>query len=207
MQSFLKLITEHHHKLTEDEKQKLYAQAQQSLDNLNLLMYNLLQWSRSQMNLLEFKSEKIYVRPILDNAAKVLQLNAHMKNISVTVQSEGNFCVYADKEMMEFVVRNLISNAIKFSHRNNVVVVKAYQQDNSIVIKVQDSGIGLSENKIKTLLEMNTTVSRRGTEKEKGTGLGLLISKDFIEKNKGRLYIISEPGKGSSFSFTLQKAE
>jgi signal transduction histidine kinase len=206
MQSFLKLITEHHHKLTEDEKQKLYAQAQQSLDNLNLLMYNLLQWSRSQMNLLEFKSEKIYVRPILDNAAKVLQLNAHMKNISVTVQSEGNFCVYADKEMMEFVVRNLISNAIKFSHRNNVVVVKAYQQDNSIVIQVQDSGIGLSENKIKTLLEMNTTVSRRGTEKEKGTGLGLLISKEFIEKNKGRLYIISEPGKGSSFSFTLQKA-
>ncbi len=71
---------------------------------------------------------------------------------------------------------------------------------------MQDSGIGLSENKIKTLLEMNTTVSRRGTEKEKGTGLGLLISKEFIEKNKGRLYIISEPGKGSSFSFTLQKA-
>lgn len=176
------------------------------MDNLSLLMYNLLQWSRSQMNLLEFKSEKTYVRPVLDNATKVLELNAHMKNISVTVQSDENFCVHADKEMMEFVVRNLISNAIKFSHRNNKVVVKAYEQNNSIVIEVQDSGIGLSENKIKTLLEMNTTVSRRGTEKEKGTGLGLLISKDFIEKNKGRLYIISEPGKGSTFSFTLQKA-
>ncbi len=185
MQSFLKLITEHHHKLSEDEKQELYTQAQQSLDNLNLLMYNLLQWSRSQMNLLEFKSEKIYVRPVLDNVAKVLHLNAHMKNISVIVQSEENFSVFADKEMVEFVVRNLISNAIKFSHRNNEVIVKAYQQDNCIVIEVQDSGIGLSENKIKTLLEMNTTVSRRGTEKEKGTGLGLLISKEFIEKNKG----------------------
>ncbi|HVE60482.1 MAG TPA: sensor histidine kinase, partial [Chitinophagaceae bacterium] len=206
MQSFLKLITEHHHKLNEDEKQKLFTQAQQSLDNLNLLMYNLLQWSRSQMNLLEFKSEKISVRPILENAATVLQLNAHMKNIAVKVQSEENLCVYADKEMTEFVVRNLISNAIKFSHRNNTIAVKAYQQDNSIVIEVQDSGIGLTENKIKKLLEMNTTVSSRGTEKEKGTGLGLLISKEFIKKNNGRLYIISEPGKGSSFSFTLQKA-
>ncbi len=101
------------------------------------------------MKLLEYKSEKIYVRPILDNAAKVLQLNAHMKNISVRVQSEENFSVYADKEMMEFVVRNLISNAIKFSHRNNVVLVKAY---------------GLSENKIKILLEAVVLKKKKGQD-------------------------------------------
>lgn len=206
MQSFLKLVTEHQHKLTEEEKLQLFTQAQQSLDNLNLLLYNLLQWSRSQMNLLEFKPEKIHVRSILDNCVKVLKLNAHMKNISVKVQTDDTYCGYADKEMTEFIVRNLISNAIKFSHRDNEVLVKAYRQNGDVVIEVKDSGVGMSEGKIRKLLELSTTITRRGTEKEKGTGLGLLISKEFIEKNKGVLSITSEPGKGSSFSFTIQSA-
>lgn len=203
MQSFLKLVTEHQHKLSEEEKQQLFAQAQQSLDDLNLLLYNLLQWSRSQMNLLEFKPEKIHIRSLLENCARVLKLNAHLKNISVKVQTDDNYVGFADKEMTEFIVRNLISNAIKFSHRDNEVRVYAYQKDGDIVIEVKDSGIGLSESKIKKLLETNATLTRRGTEKEKGTGLGLLISKEFIEKNKGSLSITSEQGKGSCFSFTI----
>lgn len=205
MQSFLKLITEHHDKLTEEEKEKLFVQAQQSLDHLNELMYNLLQWSRSQMNLLDFKPEKIYVKAIIENAVNVLQLNAHMKNIKILVEAENNFCGYADKDMAEFIVRNLISNAIKFSHRNNEVYIRSYKQHTTITIEVKDTGIGMTEMKIKKLLEVPSTVTRRGTEKEKGTGLGLLISKEFIEKNKGKLSIQSELNKGSSFSFTIQE--
>jgi signal transduction histidine kinase len=205
MQSFLKLITDHHDKLTEQEKEKLFAQAQQSLDHLNELMFNLLQWSRSQMNLLDFKPEKIHIKPIVENAVKVLQLNAHMKDIRILVDVDDTICGYADKNMTEFVVRNLINNAIKFSHRNNDVRIRSYKQQEQISIEVSDTGIGMSESKVKKLLEMNATITRRGTEKEKGTGLGLLISKEFIEKNRGRLTIQSEPGKGSSFSFSLQE--
>jgi two-component system, sensor histidine kinase and response regulator len=101
-------------------------------------------------------------------------------------------------------VRNLISNAIKFSHRNNEVWVKAAHRDGNLFVEVRDQGIGMNEARIRKLMDMQTTISRRGTEKEKGTGLGLLISKEFILKNKGKLLISSEAGKGSSFSFTLQ---
>ena len=167
-------------------------------------MYNLLQWSRSQMNLIEFKQEKFNVKTLLENSARVLQLNAHMKNINILVNADENIYAYADKGMIEFVIRNLLSNAIKFSHRNNQVQIKALRQNGSVIIEVKDFGVGLSENRIKKLQEMNSTISSRGTEKEKGTGLGLLISKEFIEKNNGILFIQSEAGKGSAFSFCIQ---
>jgi signal transduction histidine kinase len=203
MQSFLKLITDHHDKMTAEEKEKLFVQAQQSLDHLNELMYNLLQWSRSQMNLLSFRQERFPIRPVLENSARLLQLHAHMKDITIHVQADEHDHAFADREMTEFVVRNLISNAIKFSHRNNEVWVKAAHRDGNLFVEVRDQGIGMNEARIRKLMDMQTTISRRGTEKEKGTGLGLLISKEFILKNKGKLLISSEAGKGSSFSFTL----
>ena len=201
MQSTLKLITEHHTKLTEEEKAQLSAEAQASLDNLNQLLYNLLQWSRSQMNLLQFKQEKIPLYPLLEKCKRVLQLNAHMKRIRIHVVAEEDLLVLADREMLEFVVRNLLSNAIKFSHRDSDVYVKASRQDEGVKIQVLDSGVGIHPSRIQKLLQLQASGTRRGTEKEKGTGLGLLISKDFIEKNGGRLEIESEPGKGSCFSF------
>jgi signal transduction histidine kinase len=105
--------------------------------------------------------------------------------------------------MLEFVIRNLLSNAIKFSQRNSIVDISAYREGSEVLVKIADNGIGLSEAKRKKLLEKHTTITRRGTEKEKGTGLGLLISKEFIEKNCGQLQIESIPGKGSVFSFAL----
>lgn len=206
MQSFLKLITEHHSRLSPDEKEKLFLQAQTSLDNLNVLMYNLLQWSRSQMNLLEYKAEDHFIFPVIESAVKAVHLNAHMKNIIIETEVPENYCINTDKEMTEFVLRNLLSNAIKFSHRNSKVTISVSQLNNEAVISVIDKGIGIHEAKIKKLLAFNSTTSRRGTEKEKGTGLGLLISKEFIEKNGGKLFIDSQVGNGSRFSFTIRNA-
>lgn len=203
MQSFLKLITEHHEKMSEDERKKLFSEAQQSLDNLNELLYNLLQWSKSQMNLLQFRPDKLNIKLIVDGAVRLVQLHAHMKQVPIKTSVDGGLTAYADKDMIEFIVRNLLSNAIKFSQRKGEVEVKAFSAGGSIIVEVIDKGIGLNEAKIKKLLEKNTTISRRGTEKEKGTGLGLLISKEFIEKNGGYLQIKSEPGKGSVFSFFI----
>jgi len=212
MQSFLKLITEHQEKLSEAEKKKLFFEAQQSLDNLNELLYNLLQWSKSQMNLLRFRQDKLNVRSIIEGAVRLVQLHAHMKQISIKVSVKEahedapirqELTALADKDMVEFIIRNLLSNAIKFSQRKSEVEIKSFAEENIIIIEIIDRGVGLSESKIKKLLEKHTTITSRGTEKEKGTGLGLLISKEFIEKNGGSLKIQSEPGKGSVFSFSM----
>jgi signal transduction histidine kinase len=203
MQSTLKLITEHHNKLDEEEKDKLSQEAQIALDNLNQLLYNLLQWSRSQMNHLQFRKERFAVYPVLTNCINLLQLNAHMKNIKMHVISEENLYGHADKDMIEFVLRNLVNNAIKFSYRDSEVFIKATTNNNQIRLQVLDSGMGISSTTIQRLLQNNGSFTRRGTEMEKGTGLGLLISKDFIEKNGGILHIESELGKGACFSFTI----
>ncbi|MES2775366.1 MAG: sensor histidine kinase [Bacteroidota bacterium] len=203
MQSFLKLIMDHHEKLSEEERKKLLSEAQQSLDNLNELLYNLLQWSKSQMNLLQFRMDKLHVKAIIDNSVRLVHLHAHMKEIRIKIDVEDGLMANADKDMVEFIIRNLLSNAIKFSHRNNAIEIKATKEQEHIRIEVSDNGVGMSESKIKKLLEKHTTITRRGTEKEKGTGLGLLISKEFIEKNGGLLHIQSEQGKGSAFIFTL----
>ena len=175
MQSFLKLITEHHEKMSEDEKEKLFSEAQQSLDNLNELLYNLLQWSKSQINLLQFRPDKLNIRTVIEGAVRLVQLHAHMKEIVINTSVQEGLLAYADKDMIEFIVRNLLSNAIKFSHRNSEVEIKAFIANNHITVEIIDYGVGLNDAKIKKLMEKNTTISRRGTEKEKGTGLGLLI--------------------------------
>ena len=203
MQSFLKLITDHQDKMNEEERKKLLSEAQQSLDNLNELLYNLLQWSRSQMNLLQFRPDKLNIKNITETAVRLVQLHAHMKDITITNHIDEHITAYADKDMVEFIIRNLLSNAIKFSHRNSEVSIRATYENQEVCIEVTDSGVGMGETKIKKLLEKHTTLSRRGTEKEKGTGLGLLISKEFIEKNSGKLSIKSETGKGSKFRFTI----
>ncbi len=203
MQSFLKLITEHHEKMSEDERKKVLIEAQQSLDNLNELLYNLLQWSKLQMNLLQFRKDKLNVKTAIDNSIRMVQLHSHMKNVHINTKVEDGLSAYADKDMVEFIIRNLLSNAIKFSHRSSEIGVKASSENEFIKVEVTDTGIGMSESKIKKLLEKHATVTRRGTEKEKGTGLGLLVSKEFIQKNGGSLHIQSEPGKGSVFGFSL----
>ena len=216
MQSFLKLITEHHEKMSEDERKKLFFEAQQSLDNLNELLYNLLQWSKSQMNLLQFRPDKLNIRSIIDGAVRLVQLHAHMKEVKIKTwveesspngQGRQALIAYADKDMTEFIIRNLLSNAIKFSHRNSEVEIKAFSVNDDIKIEIIDKGIGMNESKIKKLLETHTTITRRGTEKEKGTGLGLLICKEFIEKNGGILTIQSVPERGSVFGFNLPKIQ
>ena len=203
MQSFLRLVTEHDKKMSEAERQKSFSEAQQSLDNLNELLYNLLQWSKSQMNLLQYRPDKLNIKLIIDGTVKLAQLNAQMKDVKIKTTVEEGLTAYADKDMAEFIVRNLLSNAIKFSYRNSHVEIKAFALNKTVVVEIIDNGVGLSETKIKTLLKKNTATTQRGTEKEKGTGLGLLICKEFIAKNGGELQIKSDPGKGSVFSFTL----
>ncbi|HAK12366.1 MAG TPA: histidine kinase [Chitinophagaceae bacterium] len=206
MQSFLKLITERHDQLSETDKEKLIAEAQQSLDYLNQLLYNLLQWSKSQMQLLEFRPDYQSVHDALERNRRLLFLQAQMKQIQVQVSSTDALTVYADKEMLDFMLRNLLSNAIKFSNKQSQVNISAWKEGDATMIAVQDEGIGMSEQIKEQLLHANITSSRRGTGKERGTGLGVLITKEFITRHGGEMHIKTAPGEGTVFTLVFPDA-
>lgn len=206
MQSFLKLITERHDQLSETDKEKLIAEAQQSLDYLNQLLYNLLQWSKSQMQLLEFRPDYQSVHDALERNRRLLFLQAQMKQIQVQVSSTDALTVYADKDMLDFMLRNLLSNAIKFSNKQSQVNISAWKEGDATMIAVQDEGIGMSEQIKEQLLHANITSSRRGTGKERGTGLGVLITKEFITRHGGEMHIKTAPGEGTVFTLVFPDA-
>lgn len=203
MQSFLKLITKHHEKLNEEEKQKLVKEAQGSLDYLNELLYNLLQWSKSQMHLLEFKPEWLLAKTVVEKNIRLLHLQAHMKQVQIDTRLNENMQLFADKEMLDFIMRNLLSNAIKFSHKNSVIEISIEQLADKVVISIQDEGVGMDDETIRQLMRASLSTSRRGTAKERGTGLGLLISKEFIARHGGQLLIEQRTDKGSIFKIIL----
>lgn len=167
------------------------------------LLANLIEWSRSQVGKLEFKPESISLLVSIDNALKYTIDSANQKSITIIKDIPEDFFVYIDREMFEVIIRNLISNAIKFTHKGGQVFFKAYRQSESILFVVQDSGIGMDENTKNKLFRLEGFGSKDGTEKEKGTGLGLLITKEFINKHNGNIWVESEPGKGSTFYFTI----
>lgn len=203
MQSFLKLITKHHEKLNQEEKDKMIREAQGSLDHLNELLYNVLQWSKSQMQLLEFKPEKLLAKTALEKNIRLLHLQAHMKQVQIEASISEEHFVYADKEMLDFIIRNLLSNAIKFSHRNSSIRIITEQTEAFTLIHVIDEGIGMSIETLEQLQKASLSNSRRGTAKERGSGLGLLICKEFIAKHKGELIISQGKVKGSQFTVQL----
>lgn len=203
MQSFLKLITQHHEKLDEEEKKKLVKEAQGSLDYLNELLYNLLQWSKSQMHLLEFKPEILSAKTVIEKNIRLLYLQAHMKQVQINASLDEKMTLFADKEMLDFIIRNLLSNAIKFSHKNSQIEIAVKPIPDAVEISVMDEGVGMSEDTKQQLLQASLSNSRRGTAKERGTGLGLLICKEFIARHGGELAIAQRVPRGSIFKVTL----
>lgn len=203
MQSFLKLLTEHHEKLSEAEKQKLVAEAQDSLDHLNRLLFHLLQWSKSQMNLLAFQPEQLDAKETLEKCVRVLHLQAHLKKITIKTSVAQPCPLHADQQMLDFILRNLLSNAIKYSHLHGTILLKAWVQDGRTYVSIHDQGIGMTADVVHDILTTHVGATRRGTAKERGTGLGLLISREFIEKHQGKLMIDSHPGSGTVITISL----
>jgi signal transduction histidine kinase len=154
---------------------------------------------------MELYREKIDITSLAADNIDLLKENAVKKNITVSSQIPANTYAFADKNMIGTVIRNLISNAVKFTNPGGEVKITAIPAStgNSIEITVSDNGIGIKEENIAGLFRIDVQKKTRGTAKEKGTGLGLLLCKEFIEKNKGSIKVVSTPGKGSDFTFTL----
>ncbi|MGE5351823.1 MAG: PAS domain S-box protein [Acidobacteriota bacterium] len=179
--------------------QNIYKSAKSVFD----LLENLLQWSRLQTGGMEYSPVKFNIEDLIDDIYNIYEISAVRKKIRLNIITSGPVEVYADKNMIETVLRNLVSNAIKFTQPGGEVEIKVAKSDSKALVTIKDTGLGISPENLKKLFEIGEKLSTPGTDRERGTGLGLIISKDFIDKNHGTLEVISEPGKGSLFSFSL----
>jgi signal transduction histidine kinase len=169
------------------------------------LMENLLQWAKCQMQTLEVSLATVNVREVAQDVFNHLMSQAELKNIRIINNIKKNVMVTGQQDMLQLVLRNLVSNAIKFTPENGCVHIGVESGKENVEVYVKDSGIGLSESDLEKI-NHNEYFTTRGTSSEKGTGLGLMLCKEFLAKNHGTLHITSEQGIGSRFSFRLQKA-
>lgn len=167
------------------------------------LLENLLNWGMMQQDSVPFEPETLDLNSLIKNEIENLKYNSEKKNIALINHIHEEINVYADNEMISSVLRNLISNAIKFTPANGNVSIAAKAMSDLVEISVSDTGVGMDEETINKLFKIETSFSSPGTENEKGSGLGLLLCKEFVEKNGGKILVESEKGKGSTFRFSI----
>lgn len=198
---------------TEMLVKKLVTMNQQEIDEMHEVIYNaalrgytllenLLEWSRTQTGKIKCNPERVSIYDMINDNILLHKANAKEKNIELYSKVEGGIYVLADAYMIKTVVRNLISNAIKFTKKGGVTV-NADIVDKMVNVRIMDTGIGIPEDYIDKLFRIDVNYSTKGTSGETGTGLGLILCKEFVEKNKGEIWVNSEPGKGSEFGFSL----
>ena len=167
------------------------------------LLENLLEWARTQTGRIEFKQERTPLKTIFSGANDIAQSIALNKSIALNFEPTGEMEVFVDRNMVNTILRNLITNAIKYTHKAGTINVVASQADHQAFISVIDNGVGIDPVMISKLFKISEKISTAGTEKETGTGLGLLLCKEFVEKHGGQIEVRSELGKGSEFIFSL----
>jgi len=190
--------------ISPEEFHNLAVAMKNSAENIFRLLENLLEWSRMQRGLTTFVPESILLSSVIYENMNYFIEEATKKEITVSFEIPVDLFVLADKNMLESILRNLTSNAVKFTPRGGKIAVSArVDSDKLVQISIKDSGIGIKKEMIANLFRLDAESSRKGTEGEYSTGLGLIICKDFIERHGGKLTIESEVGKGSIFNFTL----
>ena len=167
------------------------------------LLVNLLDWSRIQTGCLIINRKVFNLENAINNTIALLEHQANRKKIKIRTKNIENKFVFVDENMITTVIRNLISNAIKFSYNQSEILISCEIVDNLIKVGVKDKGIGISKENIKRLFKIKEQFTEMGTSREKGTGLGLILCEEFIEKNKGAIWVESIKGTGSTFYFTV----
>lgn len=189
-----------------DEKQRvdLLSMIKTSSESAYNLLENLLQWARTQTDRIKYNPAPINIHDLIEQNITLSLANTEKKSIAVKTELECNGMAWADFNMINLVIRNLLSNAIKFTGMNGLITIKCKDYNkNQCIISIADTGIGISEENIQKLYKIDEYFSTTGTSGETGTGLGLIICKEFIEKNHGKLIVESTLNVGTSISFTL----
>ncbi len=200
LKSFSSLLIDHFDTLNKDEILSMSKQLRDSVDNTIKMADNLITWARLQMNDYQYTIETINVKDIVSNICDVYKDVALKKSINIRCSVEDSLTIVGDMNQIEFVIRNLVNNAIKFTHNNGFVSLTAKSLPDGLVqISVSDSGVGISEEIKRKLFSISKKHSTNGTDGEKGTGLGLMLSYEFMKLNGGQIHIESSLGKGSTF--------
>jgi len=163
---------------------------------------NILIWIKANSGMIPFEPQKINFPSLCQNTIDCLELIAGKKNIRINYIPRDQSIIWADKNMLETILRNLISNAIKFTEENGKIEINTETNNSSISITVSDNGIGMSRDAINKAFDISQTYTTKGTAKEDGTGFGLLLCQEFVGINGGEIWIESELGKGSDIKFT-----
>ena len=183
--------------------ENLYTSLQKQYELLN----DLLHWSQLQNGSFELKSEPILLHEELNKIIEAMEFTAFQKEIKIVNQIKKDFIVYADRNMLRLVLRNLISNGLKFTNKSGTVKISSVKKEKFAEISVADNGIGMAKKDLERLFRIDINHSTRGTKNERGTGLGLILSKEIIEKHSGEIRVISEVNKGSNFTFSIPAME
>lgn len=202
--SISEMMSKNFNVLDEEDKVSSLQSFYRSARRIYILLENLLTWSRAQTGGVEFNPVDFNISELALECTKLFHLHAEHKGISLQLSAKENIMAHGDPEMINTVFRNLLHNAIKYSKSGGTVELDIRHEDGMIRVSVKDEGVGISGDQLKGLFSLASQSISKGTDGEKGTGLGLIISKEFVEKNWGRLMVNSEPDKGSTFSFYLQ---
>jgi signal transduction histidine kinase len=197
------LLVDHSAELEEKEKVEFLVSIQKTSKTAYQLLENLLAWAMSELKKIPFKPEPNDSHLITSSAIQVVLASADSKNITINNLIPESTLVTTDKNMFETILRNLISNAIKFSNPGSSVEISHKKETDLHVFSVTDHGIGMSPEQQESLFLFGTNQSTYGTKNEKGTGLGLILCKEFVEKHGGKIWVESEKGKGTTFTFTI----
>ncbi len=205
---FSELLLENYHRYDEQKRLKYINLIYQSGRNTHGLLENLLTWSRSQRGTIAYAPNHIELSSFVQKNINVIKKMAKEKYISLNIAIPDDVIVLADEDMLATIIRNLLSNAIKFTEEGGTVSITGSFKNGSnktknVEIVVEDTGTGIEKNRLKTLFEEDKNTSTPGTKTEKGTGLGLLLCKEFIDRHSGKIEVDSKPGLGSRFIVTL----
>lgn len=201
------LLAEDIDSMTPKEIQFAAGSMRSSAKHLFRLLENLLEWSRMEQGLIPFLPKEHLLMPIVSECIVTLKDNAHNKKIKITNDIAANTKAFADHNILQFVIRNILSNAIKFTAKGGEINIKAIENESQTTISIIDSGIGMSWQMIENLFTLDVQNNRKGTDDEPSTGLGLILCKEFIQKHSGKIWVESEEGKGSTFYFNFPKKQ
>jgi len=201
--TFIRMLTERIEKLSLNEIQRLANNMKHSAENLYNLLENLLEWSLVQRGSANYSPVPCCLENMVRGNVDLMQTVALQKDVQFRCSVSGDLRVLADKSMLNMILRNLLSNAVKFSRKNGVVEISARPEDSMLQISVADDGIGMDNEALEKIFALDRMSSRKGTAGEKGTGLGLLLCREYVRRHGGEIWVRSSPGKGTVFYFTL----
>jgi signal transduction histidine kinase len=201
--SFSRILKRDIHNLGAEELQELARELDKSVLKINNLLENLLQWSRTQTGKMKYHPEYLAVNDLVRDNVNLFSGNAREKEILLVDSVDSDLVVFADQNMTNTVIRNLMSNALKYSDAGGKIIIKSQVNNKMAYISIIDDGVGMTPDQMAQLWNVNTIHTTYGTRDEKGSGLGLLLCKEFIEKQGGEIRVKSEKGKGSEFVFSL----